>query len=251
VNGALVWGSNQANGPLQNASDTDPEWKTSNFALMPEGTVNTLPVASLTASPNPALTGQTVTYDGSASGDAEGPIADFRWDLDGNGSFEVDSGANPVVARSYPTAGAVPVRLRVTDSGGDTSDAIVTETINAPARDVTPPLLTVSFRRVQRLARVRRRGVAGTAKCNEACRVTFRLRLSRRTARRLHLRSLTIGRRTMSLAANRRTAVRIKLTRRAKARLRTARRVPITLRATAVDSAGNRRVVTRRLSLKR
>jgi hypothetical protein len=82
------------------------------------------PNAFLALSPNPALTGQPVTFDGSASSDPDGTIVNYSWDLDGNGSFETDTGMRPSVSRSYARAGAVAVRLRVTDNDGNTNEDI-------------------------------------------------------------------------------------------------------------------------------
>jgi subtilisin len=98
---------------------------------------NQPPVASFTVSPNPALTNQTVIFNGSASSDPDGTIANYRWDLDGNGSFETDTGTTATTSRSYNAAATVAVKLRVTDSNGATSDATRTLTITSPANE--PP----------------------------------------------------------------------------------------------------------------
>jgi hypothetical protein len=81
----------------------------------------TSPLARLTISPSPAGVGQSVRFDGSASSDAVSHIVRWEWDLDGNGSFETDTGATPTVSRSYETAGTRTVRLRVTDAAGHTA----------------------------------------------------------------------------------------------------------------------------------
>jgi|GEM_PF-852218 len=78
----------------------------------------TLPTAAFTATPNPVTTGDQVSFDASASSDPEGPIAHYEWDLDGNGSYETDTGTTATVNRSYAQKGTVPVGLRVTDSDG-------------------------------------------------------------------------------------------------------------------------------------
>jgi len=112
-------------------------------------TVVTEQVTVQNAPPNPFFSvsdptpdvGQTVTFDGSASSDFEGPIADtdHDWDLDGNGSFE-RTGKTP--SRSYSTAGPVTVRLQVTDTNGARETATQTITVN----DNNPPtaIVTVS-----------------------------------------------------------------------------------------------------------
>src|SRR5207247_2536993 len=90
------------------------------------------PTASFTLSPNPALTGQTVTFDGSGSSDPDGSVTNYKWDLDGNGTFETDTGSSPTASRSYSSAQSLTVMLRVTDSGGATNDASWSLTVNAP-----------------------------------------------------------------------------------------------------------------------
>jgi hypothetical protein len=74
--------------------------------------------AKLTISPNPALVGRSVTLDGTASGDANHAISKFEWDLDGNGSFERDTGGAGTTTQIYPSAGAFKVGLRVSDVAG-------------------------------------------------------------------------------------------------------------------------------------
>ena len=58
-------------------------------------TANQPPTASFTVTPNPAQTGQTVTFNGSASTDPDGTIAKYEWDLDGNGTYETNTGTTP------------------------------------------------------------------------------------------------------------------------------------------------------------
>jgi YD repeat-containing protein len=88
-------------------------------------TVRSLPpVASLSASPNPAYTSEPVTFDASASHDPDpaGAIVSFLWDLDGNGSFETNTGATATASRTYSAIGAVTVSVRVTDDSGKAAD---------------------------------------------------------------------------------------------------------------------------------
>jgi hypothetical protein len=87
------------------------------------------PTASLAVSPSAAQVGEQINFDASASGDSDGLIADYKWDLDGNGSFETDSGAGPTVSHSYDSPGTVSVAVRVTNAGGDSADATHAVTI--------------------------------------------------------------------------------------------------------------------------
>ncbi len=97
------------------------------------------PVASFTATPNPVQTAAVVNFDGSGSGDPDGTIAKYEWDLDGNGSFETETGAEPVASKSFATAGSYDVRLRVTDSSGNKSSTLrtITVTNRAPVSSFT------------------------------------------------------------------------------------------------------------------
>jgi|LGVE01.1.fsa_nt_gb hypothetical protein len=74
-----------------------------------------------------------VTLDASASWDSEGPIAKFEWDLDNNGDYEIDNGATPIYVADVATTGlqvgANTIRLRVTDSMGQTDSTDVPQVI--------------------------------------------------------------------------------------------------------------------------
>jgi hypothetical protein len=87
---------------------------TSNFTF----TAISAPTASFTMAPNPVLVGRDVTFDGSATADAAHTIVKYEWDLDGDGSFETDTGTSPTAKREYLTAGDVIVTLKATDSTG-------------------------------------------------------------------------------------------------------------------------------------
>lgn len=103
------------------------------------------PVPMGTASPDSPLKGETVTFNASGSYDADpaGSIAKYEWDLDGNGSFELSGPALTTAQKSYPNAGVVSVRLRVTDNLGATGLQIIPVTVrNPPVAPLpsTPPV---------------------------------------------------------------------------------------------------------------
>lgn len=81
---------------------------------------NAAPTASFAITPNPALIGETVTFDGRSSSDTDGTIAQYAWDLDDDGQY--DDGSTAVVSDSYGDAGTRTVRLRVRDNDGATDD---------------------------------------------------------------------------------------------------------------------------------
>ncbi|MCB1217749.1 hypothetical protein KDL44_10165 [bacterium] len=78
--------------------------------------LNSPPLAVISASPLSGMAPLQVQLDGSASSDAEGPIALYEWDLDGNGSFEL-TGIDPD-SETTLAEGSHSIRLRVTDAQG-------------------------------------------------------------------------------------------------------------------------------------
>jgi YD repeat-containing protein len=92
---------------------------------------NIAPTASFTVSPTPAVVGQTVSYDGSPSADADGTVAKYEWDLDGNGTYETNTGTTKTTTKAYTATGTFTVGLRVTDNGGKTATATQPVTINS------------------------------------------------------------------------------------------------------------------------
>ena len=55
---------------------------------------NRAPNGGFTISQNPAKTNTSITFDASASHDPDGTIAKYEWDLDGNGTYETNTGSN-------------------------------------------------------------------------------------------------------------------------------------------------------------
>ncbi|HEX8744577.1 MAG TPA: PKD domain-containing protein [Thermoleophilaceae bacterium] len=76
------------------------------------------PSAGVTASPSAAFTNQNVILDASGSRDSDGSIVNYRWDLDGSGSFVTDTGTSPTVVTSFAVPGRYFPRVRVTDDTG-------------------------------------------------------------------------------------------------------------------------------------
>jgi PKD repeat protein len=88
-------------------------------------TVNSPLTASLTTSQNPAAINQRLTLDASGSSDLNGTITDYKWDLDGNGTFETDSGATATATTSFATSGTRTLAVKVTDNHGVTQTTTV------------------------------------------------------------------------------------------------------------------------------
>jgi hypothetical protein len=98
-------------------------------------------VATFTASPDAALIGTTFVFDATGSqGDR------FLWDLDGDGSYETDTGPSRQATKSYTGAGTITVGLEVRDEFGSafwsqTITVLAPSTPEPEQDDVTAPVL--------------------------------------------------------------------------------------------------------------
>jgi plastocyanin len=190
---------------------------------------NAPPVASFGATPSAAPAGTAIAFDASASLDPDGSIAHYRWDFDGDGVYETDTGTQPRVARAFPTAGTIPVGLLVEDNRGSSGVATpvaVTITPAPAATDQTPPDLTYLGMRPQ----VLHAGTRATVRLVVGERSTLRLSLSRSGRHK-------VLRRWARRAVNATVAVSVS----------TRGLAPGSYRLTivAVDRAGNRSVAVR------
>jgi YD repeat-containing protein len=101
--------------------------------------VNAAPAPAFSASPSPATTGRSVAFDASGSSDPDGTIETYEWDLDGNGTFETDTGTDPTTSHAYSSAGTYTVKLRVTDDdGASATKSLRVSVTNPPTATFTP-----------------------------------------------------------------------------------------------------------------
>jgi PKD repeat protein len=107
--------------------------------------VNRRPHATLTAAPNPAVTGEQVKFDASGSSDPDGSIVKYQWDLDGNGSFETDTGTTASAAIPTSKAGPATVTVRVLDNNFATDTETKTVTVEDPKAPPPPPPPPASY----------------------------------------------------------------------------------------------------------
>ncbi len=187
-------------------------------------TCSPLPVASFTATPNPALAGASVTLDARSSVDPTGNIVDYAWDLDGNGTYETDQqgryGANGAgrLTHTFPR-GAHVVGLKITDDQGRTA----TKSLTVNVTDSPPPgsggttgggttgggttggtsggttggghvsgatfVGVLGGSPIQRARGVASRGLLLTCRANRTARCSMTLQLTAAQARRMHLRA--------------------------------------------------------------
>jgi hypothetical protein len=82
----------------------------------------TPPNAALSVNLNPSLTGDTVFFDSGSADFNGGTIVRHQWDLDGDGTYERDTGTVAHTTTSYPTRRDIQPRLRVTDEAGNVAE---------------------------------------------------------------------------------------------------------------------------------
>jgi hypothetical protein len=95
------------------------------------------PSAALAASTTSARAGEPVTFDASGSRDADGSIVRYEWDLDGDGTYERDTGKDPTTSTTYTAPDVVTVTVRVSDNDGNATD----ETRDVQVEGATPESL--------------------------------------------------------------------------------------------------------------
>ena len=80
------------------------------------------PAAALSTSTRSATVGQPVRLDASGSTDRDGSIESYKWDLDGDGKFERNTGTDPRTRTRYAAPRQVTVTVRVSDDDGKSTD---------------------------------------------------------------------------------------------------------------------------------
>ncbi|MDX3003497.1 PQQ-dependent sugar dehydrogenase [Kribbella solani] len=99
---------------------------------------NNPPTAVIQADPSSGPTPLTVTFDGTASNDADGDPLTYAWDLDGDGVYDDSTAA--VVQHTYTTSGEVTARLKVSDGHTtSTTSKQISVANTAPTATITAP----------------------------------------------------------------------------------------------------------------
>jgi chitodextrinase len=227
-----------------------------------------LPSASFDFSPSAPVAGEPVTFTSSSTVVGTDTITKNDWDLDGNGSFETNTGTSPVVSHTYSSAGTFAVKLRVTDTDGDTSTATQNVTVTAPPPpapltappappaalpglgdgDRKPPSLTLNGPKSQRL---RGRELAVLAQCDEPCTATATASVSiGRASREFRARTVTSS---VPAAVQQKLRLRFspKTVRSLRRSLALGRRLVAKVRVTARDGAGNTSSAALKVRLRR
>jgi PKD repeat protein len=209
-------------------------------------TVTRAPSAAFTFAPSPAVVNETVRFDGSQSSD-DSKIVDYMWDLDGNGSFETDTKANPKTTMKYNATGTVNVRLRVTDDNG--LQDIVThavEVLAAPPADTTAPRVRIAPGSVKMSRK-------GFLSMRVVCPAT-----ERSCAGRLSLASLLrgahgskLGAGAFNIGGGQTAKVKIHLSRKNQRLVKSLRKLRAQATASARDAAGNSGLSKAKVTIKR
>jgi hypothetical protein len=100
---------------VQNYSASTPNFD-GTYKFVEYAVPNARPTAALTA-PKKAKAGKNFKLDASGSTDSDGTIANYSWDLNGDGSIETDGGTNSTFTWAFPV-GVHHVTVRVTDDDG-------------------------------------------------------------------------------------------------------------------------------------
>ncbi len=208
--------------------------------------IHRAPTAAFTAAPSPAFVGEQVTFDGSSSSDDES-VAKYEWDLDGNGTFETNSAANPKTTHTYTQPGTITVRLKVTDNRGvsDVSTRTLTVTPRPPVvRDTTAPKVRI----LTATAKMSRKGFVSV---KVSCPRTERLCAGRLSLRSLGARASALGGKALRIGGGQTATLRVKLSKANQRKVRSHRSIRALATAKVRDAAGNAGTATKRLKIKR
>jgi hypothetical protein len=105
---------------------------------------NRLPTAAFGVSPQAPVAGEKVTFTSTSKDTGEGTIAEFRWDIDGDGLYGDVAGNPAVVERTFAAPGTYEVGLVIVDDDGGQDEKRVQVTVGpaptGPAQggDTTP-----------------------------------------------------------------------------------------------------------------
>jgi len=111
--------------------------------ILVEGTTNRPPNVSFFSSPATPHINEPVTFDASATFDADGAIETYEWDFNGDGLFDLTT-SDPLVTHTYTTSGLKSVTLRVTDAAGATDRETLTVDVADLAVTVTRTISTIA-----------------------------------------------------------------------------------------------------------
>jgi PKD domain len=210
--------------------------------------VHRVPTAAFTFAPSPAFAGEKVTFDATSSSD-DGPIKDYAWDLDGNGTFETDTHGDPTTTKTYATDGPITVGLRVTDEH-DVQDTVthLVRVLPRPAggtgtagtgagADAKGPVVRISPRSVHLSSK-------GTITLRVSCPKGERACNGRLTVR-------NVGAKAFHLGGAQTATLRLHVSRKAQQAIKRHHRLRARATAVARDAAGNAGTARAVITIKR
>ena len=181
---------------------------------------NIAPVAELMLGPGLRNAGTPITLDASQSSDRDDPIAEYRWDFDGNGTIDEVTSA-PLTSHTFGAAGTVETTVTVVDARGESAKRTLTvtvlpriadtqgETSTSPPvpRTTKPPVAKPPTPKPGRLTVT---GLPRSTQCPRPRRVKVRVRA---TAKGVKLKSITLilGRGTRAKATGKRVTKALSL----------------------------------------
>jgi hypothetical protein len=136
---------------------------------------NQAPSVTLTG-PASVRAKETATFRANAT-DADGTIATYLFDLDGNGTYELDSDGMADVTTVFPTRGPRTVGVQVLDNSGAAAFATFAVNVTRAARkpDTSPPLRTFRLN-TKSFGGAAKRSLVVTYRLREKARVEVKLR---------------------------------------------------------------------------
>jgi sirohydrochlorin ferrochelatase len=140
-----------------------------------EGTItlgNQAPEVTLSG-PASVRAKETATFRASAT-DADGTIATYLFDLDGDGTYELDSDGMPEASTTFLTRGRRTIAVQVLDNSGAAAFASWDVNVTRPL-DTRPPLRTFRLSRTT-FGGARQRALVITYRLREKARVEIKLR---------------------------------------------------------------------------
>jgi hypothetical protein len=212
--------------------------------------------------PQPAFTvtgafapGKTLTLDATPTSDPDGLITKFHWDLDGDQSYETDTGMERTTTVSFPTPRSARLGLQIDyPFGASWTSADVTIAGAAPklAPLVAGPSLSAAK---VKLGRLLSRGLPLVFACGAPCNVKFSLSVDAKTAKKFHMKGrhgkpVAIGTLTGGYAAGK-TRPNLELRDAAKRALKKARSLKVILAGSVKQSPLATLKVSKALTFKR
>jgi len=231
--------------------------------------VNKAPVGVLTVNPQPAKAGEQVQFDATGSFDPDGTVVHYEWDLDGNGTYETDTGATPRVSRSYPNRLRATVHVRVTDNDGATGvgqaalavDSTPGSGANPGSGNGTDPkgtkstIFTASLlgKSIQKIKAALKSGVGVVCQVDRQATCAVEIRVLPKDVKRLHLATGKKAKKSMRIASAKAAtkgsgskALSLKFTKAAKKALKKAKKITLVVQGTATDPITGSKVTLKR-----